>query len=250
MDLRERPNEPFSRHPWELARFRFFSELLDVERSLVSARAVLDAGAGDAWFASRLADRWGHLESIVCFDTGYEHDSRERLEIHDPRIELANQRPDRRFDVVLALDVLEHIESDIDFARELVEENLRKGGFALFAVPGWPGLATFHDQELLHHRRYRPRDLQDLVRAAGLETIREGGLFPSLLLPRAAAVVRERLLPPKTNGLSPLDWRKPRWLTACVNAALRLDVLLSHGAARSPFFMPGLTLWTLCRRPS
>ena len=51
MDLVELPDWVVQRHPWEVIRFAFFFRVLRENRLLDSRHSVLDAGAGDAWFA-------------------------------------------------------------------------------------------------------------------------------------------------------------------------------------------------------
>ncbi|MEO5373761.1 MAG: class I SAM-dependent methyltransferase [Alphaproteobacteria bacterium] len=73
---------------------------------------------------------------------------------------------DASFSLVLATDVLEHV----DDARALAEIRrvLVPGGRVLMTVPAFPALWGTQDDVSHHRRRYRLRPLLDLVRAAGL----------------------------------------------------------------------------------
>ena len=51
MDLSELPDREFLRHPWELARARFFAGELRRSGLLSGPQRLLDVGAGDGWFA-------------------------------------------------------------------------------------------------------------------------------------------------------------------------------------------------------
>jgi len=248
MDLRERPlGVDVRRHPWEVARAEFFLSLL-AEHSLLGRGSVLDAGSGDAYFAERLAQTAPGFDPIVCWDRDYRADSRDALGITDPRITLCAEVPAQRFDLVVALDVLEHIEDDLDFVRTLAGQ-LEPGGTILVSVPAWDALATAHDERLLHHRRYTPAQLRHLLGEAGLTPVRSGGLFHSLLLPRAisAAVHRWGRARARTDEPDPLDWRHGRAVTATVYAALRADNWVSKQASRRGLAIPGLSEWCLCR---
>ncbi|MEV4324867.1 class I SAM-dependent methyltransferase [Microbispora rosea] len=75
--------------------------------------------------------------------------------------------PGESFDLVLAFDVLEHIEDDHTAARELVRV-LRPGGRALITVPCDMALWSAHDVASFHFRRYAREELTDLLRGAGL----------------------------------------------------------------------------------
>ncbi|GAA4195795.1 class I SAM-dependent methyltransferase [Microbispora amethystogenes] len=75
--------------------------------------------------------------------------------------------PGESFGLVLAFDVLEHIEDDHTAARELVRV-LRPGGRALITVPCDMALWSAHDVASFHFRRYAREELAALLRGAGL----------------------------------------------------------------------------------
>jgi SAM-dependent methyltransferase len=72
-----------------------------------------------------------------------------------------------RFPLVMAFEVLEHIEDDATALRQWASW-LRAGGTLLMSVPAHPGLWSAADEWAGHYRRYRRRDLVDVVRSAGL----------------------------------------------------------------------------------
>jgi hypothetical protein len=61
--------------------------------------------------------------------------------------------PDRRYDVVVSTDVVEHIEDDLGTVATLCEM-LKPGGDLLLTVPAGPYLFGYHDEQLGHYRRY------------------------------------------------------------------------------------------------
>src|SRR2546430_14860546 len=71
MDLSERPAHPFHRHPWELARFRFFRALLRDAGADRRPQTILDVGAGDAWFAGRLLGDMPAGARVTCWGASY-----------------------------------------------------------------------------------------------------------------------------------------------------------------------------------
>lgn len=73
-------------------------------------------------------------------------------------------------DSVAYINVLEHIEDDRD---ELVRAHalLRPGGTLLVFVPALPWLGSHFDESVGHHRRYRRRQLAELVRSAGFDVV-------------------------------------------------------------------------------
>lgn len=254
MDLRETQTLRASgwagaRHPWEIARLQFFQAVLRDAGRLSGTQRLLDAGAGDAWFASALCADLPPEAEVVGWDSEYDPG---KPPLGLPlRLELTRDRPQGAFDLVLLLDVLEHVQDDRAFLAELVRENVEAGGWLLFSVPAWQGLYTQHDAWLQHHRRYAPAEARAVLRAAGLEVVRSGGLFHSLLLPRAVTRVAEFVAPPDARRphAPAIAWPHGRWLTAAVQAALAVDNQASAWLAAAGRDVPGLTWWALCRRP-
>lgn len=90
------------------------------------------------------------------------------------------------FDVVTALDVIEHVADD-SRAVEEISRVLRPGGILVASVPAYPFLWSSHDEALHHHRRYHMRQFRDLLQASGMRVERETHLVAALF-PLAAAV--------------------------------------------------------------
>lgn len=249
MDLVETPAQPTEhRHPWESARAAFFLRVLGEAQLLRPDVSVLDVGAGDAWFATRLADASGSA-SITCWDSGYEAHP-PSLRPHPTIRFVTAPAPSTRFDLALLLDVLEHVEDDDRFLGTIVQDLLKPGARALVSVPAWPSAFSTHDRRMRHHRRYTPSAGRALLERAGLRIERSGGLFHSLLLARFARLACERL------GISPEEpanageWHHGRALTALASATLVADTAVSRSASRVSLELPGLSWWALCRRPS
>jgi SAM-dependent methyltransferase len=78
---------------------------------------------------------------------------------------------DGSFDVVTALDVIEHLDDDLGSLKE-IHRVLRPGGRVLLFVPAFMFLWGVQDDVSNHRRRYRLKSLQKVVRAAGLEVER------------------------------------------------------------------------------
>jgi len=70
------------------------------------------------------------------------------------------------FDLVMALDVLEHIWDDRRALSE-IKRVLRPGGSLLITVPAHRWLWSEHDEALHHLRRYKSSELRDKLREKG-----------------------------------------------------------------------------------
>ena len=87
-------------------------------------------------------------------------------------------------DVVLMLDVLEHLDDDTAALRT-AHAMLRAGGMLVLAVPAYQWLWSAHDVVLNHRRRYTARRLRGRVEGAGFQ-VEHVGYFNTLLLPGIA----------------------------------------------------------------
>jgi SAM-dependent methyltransferase len=96
--------------------------------------------------------------------------------------------PDGDFDLVVALDVLEHIEED-DLAAAEIRRVLRPGGMAFVAVPCDMALWSAHDVALGHVRRYTRESLRTVLEGSGL---RVADLWSWNVLLRPVAALRRR----------------------------------------------------------
>jgi SAM-dependent methyltransferase len=250
MDLAEVPNAAFRRHPWELSRWSFFVRVLDARGIFRRPARVLDVGAGDAWFLTQFIKALPRGSTGVGWDIGYEAGI---IPTPDPSIasqlSFTSVEPTGQFDLVLMLDVLEHIEHDREFLARRIATNLAPGGILLISIPSWPSLFSSHDRALGHYRRYRPVEALKLLEANGLDVQSCGGLFHSLTLPRAIERLLEdaRLRPTRTLPKK-LEWRGGRMATSFVNFLLRLDNHVSWLSGSRRLRVPGLSFWAVCTR--
>lgn len=90
------------------------------------------------------------------------------------------------FDLVAALDVLEHLADDRSGLGAL-RDMLKPGGHMVATVPAFMFLWSEHDNRHHHYRRYTKSSLANLAIAAGLDEIR-CNYFNTLLFPAIAGV--------------------------------------------------------------
>ena len=72
------------------------------------------------------------------------------------------------FDIILALDVLEHMEDDLSAIKELFRV-LRPDGFLIITVPAFQFLWTNHDLAVHHKRRYVLSELLSALQLGGFK---------------------------------------------------------------------------------
>ena len=78
-------------------------------------------------------------------------------------------------DAIVLLNVLEHIDRD-DAALAHVRRILKPDGIAVIEVPAGPALYDVYDKLLLHHRRYRMRELLQKISQSGLRVFEKSHL--------------------------------------------------------------------------
>jgi SAM-dependent methyltransferase len=198
-----------------------------------SARSLCEIGCGTGFFLRGLADAKPELRlSGIDIHPRALAYARERL----PRAAWiaadASALPLRPgFDVLCALDVLEHIADDESALREMGRALLPGGGF-LLTVPHHPGLWSPTDVKFGHLRRYTRGGVLRLFRAAGFEVLMMTA-FVSLLFPALwASRVRESRLP-ESDGLAALT--PPPLLAAVAARALDAERALIRAGLRFPF---------------
>lgn len=107
-------------------------------------------------------------------------------------------------DVVLLLDVLEHLEDELG-SLETARNTLRPGGRLVVTVPAYRWLWSSHDVVLGHQRRYTARELARVVGRAGF-VIDRVSYFNTLLFAGIALVRAVRRL----SGRAGHDLTRPR----------------------------------------
>ena len=240
MDLRERASTDGSRHPWETVRSAFFNRKIV---GLTNNRPVhiLDIGSGDCWFSEQLIARLPLGSQITCSDLNFTDDDIATASI--PGINKVRNIPQQTFDIVIMLDVLEHIEDDSAFLQHEVAPRLRPDSHLVISVPAHPSLFTSHDTFLGHHRRYTRSQLLD-VSGKFFSSNQNGYLFISLALVRLLQRITTSKNVDAESGIG--NWGAGLMVTKLVNYALFIDVFVSRALQTIRVRIPGLTLWTIC----
>jgi 2-polyprenyl-3-methyl-5-hydroxy-6-metoxy-1,4-benzoquinol methylase len=149
-------------------------------------REVLDVGAGSGIFSRQLLEA-GICDRATCVDPAY---SKEYIESFNGKDISFVRSVDRQTqNLVLLMDVLEHVEDDVQLLRQYTE-SLPHDGLAAITVPAFQFLWSGHDVFLEHYRRYTRATLNEVVAKAGLEVVRSryffGLLFPAVVALRLA----------------------------------------------------------------
>ncbi|QEH80490.1 class I SAM-dependent methyltransferase [Sphingomonas sp. C8-2] len=172
-------------HWWFVARRRIIASLIERHRPKPGPMRILEVGAGTG---SNLAllQRYGAVDAIEPDDGARAFaEQRSGLSIKGgylPNVPL----DDGAYDLIVLLDVLEHIPGDVE-ALACLKDKLAPGGRILVTVPGAPWMWSAHDVAHHHQRRYTAARLRAVFGRAGLRT-RYLTHFNSVLFPLIAAV--------------------------------------------------------------
>lgn len=132
---------------------------------------VMEIGVSSGFL---LADLRAHLPTHCIVGADYTHDTLEALGRRMPSVPLLQfdltrcPLPEGFADVVVALNVLEHIPDDEAAVVELFRI-LRPGGTVIIEVPAGAKLFDVYDRALMHFRRYDMAGLCALLEAAGFK---------------------------------------------------------------------------------
>ena len=85
-------------------------------------------------------------------------------------LDMATFVPDRRYDSIVMMNVLEHIEDDAA-ALTTLREALNPGGRLVVYVPAFMLLYSDFDRDIGHFRRYRKKPLRLLMEQSGYEVV-------------------------------------------------------------------------------
>jgi SAM-dependent methyltransferase len=212
---------------------------------------VLDVGCGDG-FVSRALSRRADVQLVDSVDIHLTDRQVDALQMEDKKVVYHNnysELPDRRYDLVLLLDVLEHVREDGNFLAEIADRYLSNAGYLIVTVPAFPFLFSHHDEFLAHFRRYTRKQLVRLVRDSNLFCIRSGYLFLSLLPIRIIEVLRERITDGGRERIRGVGgWPSGKLLTLAAATILRCENRLSMFLNSLGVRIPGLTVWAVCRK--
>jgi SAM-dependent methyltransferase len=156
---------------------RYQAHIFGLVRPHVGSR-VLEVGCGIGTMTRKLLDV---AQQVTCIEPNLDcaARAREKLGAH-PRFairisHLEECDPDelrqQRFDTVVCVNVLEHIEDDVRALRLFRDVVANMGGQVLIFVPAVQALYGPHDAALGHHRRYSKRTLTRAFDAAGLDVV-------------------------------------------------------------------------------
>jgi SAM-dependent methyltransferase len=173
-------------HWWFIARRRIVAALIARQAPLKPGARILEVGAGTGSNIAML-QHFGRVDAIEP-DSAARALASERggIRVTGGFLPDEVEIEDGAYDLIVLLDVLEHIEDDVG-SLTMLSRKLAPGGRMVLTVPAAPWMWSAHDVAHHHKRRYTTKTLRAAFAVAGLR-VRHVSHFNSLLYPLIAAV--------------------------------------------------------------
>ncbi|OQP61993.1 hypothetical protein A3860_30375 [Niastella vici] len=240
-----------NRHPWELTRVRIAHFLLT--RYNIPCNAIADVGSGDA-FVLKYLQQLNPGSTFAAIDHAYTPEIIELLKkgTTGDRIHFFNALENAfawsPFTCVLLMDVIEHIQHDSTFMKDLVKASGTNNEVRfLITVPAFQSLFSKHDELLLHYRRYNIKRLTSLCRENNLQIIASGYFFFSLVPARILQLFAEKLRLRKPKKAVD-NWEGGPFISKIISFILWIDFRICFSLNKLNIRLPGLSCYCLCQR--
>ncbi|MGB9198683.1 MAG: class I SAM-dependent methyltransferase [Terriglobales bacterium] len=227
---------------WFVARRKLISEVVAGLGKSPDENLILDVGCGTGLNCaafSKLGKTYGVDSSLRALEFAR---SRQTENLVLSKAEDL-QFPAESFDVVTALDVLEHTDNDLATLQEMYRVT-KPGGYLVVTVPAYGFLWSEHDEALRHRRRYSAHELRNKLTISGFSVRRSTYFITLLFFPiffmRIWQNLTKKSLEAKTSHVI-----LPRWLNAMLIRVLDLERLYLRWS-NLPF---GVTILATARKP-
>lgn len=242
-------------HPWEHARFSVVYDIVKKNLSIPELKNIVDLGCGDTFFMEKLHQKITHTE-LHGIDIAFDEQTLDVLQkkYKGKNIHLYSSyngflRKDITPDLILLLDVIEHIKDDYGFMLELLNSSSLDKSNILITVPAFESLTTTRDEWLGHYRRYTVRSLTDLLVKSGFEVLKKGYFFSSLLIPRYLQKLVEKFKSPKKDELSGIgNYKAKPFFDTIMKNAMVIDYKITRPLYYTGIHIPGLSCFALCKK--
>ena len=146
----------YLKHWWWRAREKFIIDIVSQYKPKVRDNLILDIGCGNGLIFDSMKP-FGKIEGIEASQNVVNESGRNRGKIKIGKAKELLLEP-KRFDIILLLDVIEHVQDDCDLI-DTAKKLLSQEGKIFITVPAHQFLWTKHDDVNLHLRRYNKRTL-------------------------------------------------------------------------------------------
>ena len=227
-------------HWWFVARRNIITRLirLFVSDEKQQGLRILEVGCGTGGNLAML-QQFGTVRATECDATARSLAmEKSGIDVQDGRLPELDDLAEDDFDLIVLLDVLEHVEDDHSALRALAGRHAGNGKL-LVTVPAHPWLWSAHDETHHHFRRYTKSTLRAVAERAGYR-VEELGYYNSLLFPLAVFIRFVK----KLLGRDTADDAMPG---PAVNTILKTVFSMERGVIGRVPMPTGLSLYMVAR---
>ena len=146
---------------------------------------VLDYGCGSGFLVGEFQEKGFDAFGVDIFKEAIEFGSGRRINNLSQESGVKVNFSDSYFDVILAMDVIEHIEDDKSAIKE-IERLLKPGGYLIITVPAYQWMWGVQDEVAHHFRRYNVSSLLKIVDSSSFSVLKKSYFNTFLFFPIVA----------------------------------------------------------------
>ncbi len=208
---------------WAKGRRELTRSLLKKYLGTLKNKNILDLGCGPGVLLEDLKKDGANIFGIDISPSAVDFCKSRGLDVKKADV-LEFPFKKEKFDGILAIDLLEHIEDENRLLKG-VKRVLKKDAVFLIMVPAFPILWSSRDKRLGHFRRYNKEGLEKQLIKSGFQVLKSSYFvfffFPFWLF----RVLLERISPKKRHIQTDL-MLMPRWLNIILLSILKLENFL------------------------
>ncbi|KAB0269707.1 class I SAM-dependent methyltransferase [Microvirga brassicacearum] len=229
-------------HWWFVGRRRLFAREI-IEAKLPRTAKILDVGTSTGTNLRMLRDiGFADVEGLDFSEEAISYCASKGLGVVKQGDICAMPFPEGTFDLVLATDIIEHVDDDLKALSEIARV-LKPGGLALVTVPAFRVLWGLQDRVAQHKRRYVRPELLSRIRKARLHVEKVYYFNYLLFLPIFAARRLIDLFGVQAKSEAELN---SRWMNWFLERIFTFDVL-SARHIKPPF---GVSILAFVSKPA
>ena len=240
-------------HPWEYARAKVVMDLLKKHLKNETIEYAIDIGCGDLFFLHHFCQKHT-VNHPIAIDTAFNEDVLSSLKFNSNNIVLYDNinkidLEGKKANIIFLMDVIEHIEHDSDFLKEIASSNyVGTDTIFMITVPAYNKLFSSHDRFVGHFRRYTQKTLQHSIQSSGFQCVENGYFFTSLIIARFFQKIAEKIKGgPLSTPVGAGGWNGNRLISKLYEVFLLCDYHFFRLLYRIGIKTPGLSAYCICK---
>lgn len=202
--------------------------------------SILDVGAGSGFFSKVMLRRTNAINA-TCLDIGYIENLVSL--VGNKRLSFCREIEHSEADLILMMDVLEHIKDDVNFLKHYIDK-CPSGASFLISVPAFNFMWSKHDVFLKHYRRYTLGHLLKVVQDAGLKPVHSSYYFGLVFIIPLILRMFGKVFGTKKNKQVSQMKNHSRFVNSFLRSVCKVELkILKYNK------LVGLTIFCIARKP-